>query len=235
MKLSLARVGLCLLALVGLSRDPDIAAPARAAGVGECMARAGTIVAVDFARWGGPIVRGCAIDEPSGYALLHAAGFTTAGDSHDGPAFICRLGDAAFHAGAQYPTAQVQPCVLTPPASAYWSYWLAPAGKDTFSYSLVGAINDVPEPGEVELWLFGGTNLTPDGSGISSLSPNALRGRRASPTSGAPGSPPIVSATASARPRISSGSSVSLVVGIGLALVLCSGAGWAVWRRRRYE
>ncbi len=91
MKWWLARVGLCLLALVGLSRDPGIVAPARAAGVGECMARAGTIVAVDFAHWGGPIVRGCAINEPSGYALLHAAGFTTAGDSHDGTTFICRL------------------------------------------------------------------------------------------------------------------------------------------------
>jgi hypothetical protein len=226
---------LCVLALAGPGAEPVVVAHAWAAGVGECTARVGTIVAVDFAHWGGPIVRGCAINEPSGYALLHVAGFTTAGDSYDGPALICRLGDAAFRAGTQYPTPHEEPCVLTPPASAYWSYWIAPAGKDAFRYSPVGAMNDVPEPGEVQLWMFGGTSLTPNGSGVESVSPDALRTETPSPTSGAPGSPAIVNATTSAGLHTSSRSAVGLVVGICLAFVLCSGAGWAVWRRRRYE
>lgn len=96
-------------------------------------------MAVDFAHWGGPIVRGCGIDQRSGYDLLHAAGFTTAGDEHDGPAFMCRIGDQAFHGGTQYPTASEDPCSLTPSASAYWSYWIAVAGQDTWSYSQLGA------------------------------------------------------------------------------------------------
>ena len=69
---------------------------------------------VDVEHWGGPIVRGCGLGQRSGYALLRAAGFTTAGDQHDGPAFICRVGNAAFHAGTQYPTPGQEDCVFDP-------------------------------------------------------------------------------------------------------------------------
>src|SRR6201996_4051912 len=81
------------------------AALAGAAPLAQCTADRGTIVAVDFAHWGGPIVRGCGLRQRSDYDLLHAAGFATAGDQHDGAAFICRLGNAAFHHGTQYPIA----------------------------------------------------------------------------------------------------------------------------------
>ena len=128
---------------------------ASAAPISQCAPHLGTIVAVDFEHWGGPIVRGCGVGQRSGYDLLHAAGFTTAGDQHDGPAFICRLGNAAFHAGTQYPTPGQEDCVLTPPAAAHWSYWLAPAGQNHWTYSQLGAMSEVPKPGEVELWIFG--------------------------------------------------------------------------------
>jgi LPXTG-motif cell wall-anchored protein len=154
------------------------ALPAAAGGapLADCTAHRGTIVAVDFGHWGGPIVRGCGIDQPTGYALLHAAGFTSAGDAQDGDVFICRLGDAAFRHGTQYPTPSEDPCVVTPPASAYWSYWLAPAGQNTWTYSSLGPLGDVPKPGEVELWKFGGTKIGgTSGSGVPHFSPSTLR------------------------------------------------------------
>lgn len=152
------------------------AVPAAAAPLSDCTPHRGTIVAVDFAHWGGPIVRGCGIGEPTGYALLHAAGFTTAGDSHDGSAFVCRLGDSSFHHGTQYPTPGEDPCIQTPSESAYWAYWVAPAGQNAWAYSSLGAMGDVPHPGEVELWIFGATNTADtSGSGVPRFSPSTLR------------------------------------------------------------
>lgn len=149
---------------------------ASAAPLASCTPRHGTIVAVDFAHWGGPILRGCGLGRRSGYALLHAAGFTTSGDAHDGNAIICRLGDAAFRRGTQYPTPRQQNCVNTPPASAYWAYWLAPRGSDHWTYSPLGVLGDVTKPGEVELWIFGATNLAGTrGSAVPTFSPAALR------------------------------------------------------------
>ncbi len=151
-------------------------APADGAPLADCTAHRGTIVAVDFGHWGGPIVRGCALGQPTGYALLHAAGFTTAGDAQDGDVYICRLGDEAFRHGTQYPTASEDPCIVTPPASAYWSYWVAPAGHDTWTYSSLGPLGDVPKPGEVELWRFGSTTIgATHGSGVPHVSPSTLR------------------------------------------------------------
>ena len=89
---------------LGLVVMPMPVTAAHADPIGNCTTTAGTIVAVDFSHWGGPIVRGCGVNSPSGYALLHAAGFSTAGDTHDGPAFICRIGNEAFEHGTQYPT-----------------------------------------------------------------------------------------------------------------------------------
>lgn len=212
------------------------AAPASAAAGAaptSCTARSGTIVAVDFSHWGGPIVRGCALRRRAGYGLLHAAGFTTAGDQHDGPGFICRLGDAAFHRGTQYPTSRQDDCVRTPSASGYWSYWLAPAGAKRWSYSQVGAMNDVPKPGEVELWTFGATNVAgTQGSGVPRYSPAQLRASTPGATLGSAG-PRVLDAQLTAE-HASSGSPVGLVIGACVALALCAGAGWAVWRRRRY-
>ncbi len=72
----------------------------------ECSTTTGVIVAVDFAPWGGDIERGCDSTLTTGYDALHAAGFTTAGDDHDGPAFICRIDDD--------PPPSQDPCIDTP-------------------------------------------------------------------------------------------------------------------------
>lgn len=288
-----------------------------AAPISHCTTHSGTIVAVDFQHWGGPIVRGCGTGQRNGYELLHAAGFTTAGDQHDGPAFICRLGNSAFHGGRQYPTPNQQNCVLTPPSSAYWSLWLAPAGQNHWTYTQLGAMGTVAKPGEVELWSFGGTNIAGTrGSGVPQFSPDKLREHtpppaaathtgttthpttsptritspaahttttnpspppatrgsstphphhqrvaRPSPphpaatshlthhrhTSAAP-APPTATTTStststtphlvdarSTKQPTSSSSAGPLVIGIGLVLVLCAGAAWTIWQRRRYE
>jgi LPXTG-motif cell wall-anchored protein len=161
------------------------ALPSAASGapLADCTAHRGTIVAVDFGHWGGPIVRGCGVGQQTGYTLLHAAGFATAGDAQDGTVFICRLGDAAFRHGTQYPTPSEDACIVTPPGSAYWSFWLAPAGQNTWTYSSLGPLGDVPKPGEVELWKFGGTKIGgTSGSGVPHFSPNTLRAAAASST-----------------------------------------------------
>jgi hypothetical protein len=63
-----------------------LAASAGADPLADCTASAGTVVAVDFGHWHGPVVRGCARNAANGLDLLHAAGFVTTGDVHDGPA-----------------------------------------------------------------------------------------------------------------------------------------------------
>jgi hypothetical protein len=276
-------------------------AAARAASLSDCTAHRGTIVAVDFTHWHGPIVRGCGLDQATGYDLLHAAGFTSAGDEHDGPGFICRLGDAAFHDGTQYPTPSQDACIVTPPASAYWAYWLALPGRNQWTYSPLGPMGDRPKPGEVELYTFGATSVSgTSGSGVPTITPDSLREHSSAlapkttttqthtttsattsttatrtatsttstattTTSTAAAKPPATPARPRRRPRArpttttaptqtsptatappvvaakptsdrtSSGSPVPLIVGICLAAVLCGGAGWAAWRRRRYE
>ncbi len=167
----LVSLGVVLLGSVLL-----MARPAGATPLSDCTSHRGTVVAVDFAHWGGPIVRGCGIGQPTGYALLHAAGFITAGDAHDGSAFICRIGNGAFHGGTTYPTPGEEPCTATPSTAAYWSYWIAPAGQNRWTYSPLGPMGDLPKPGEVELYMFGSTNVAGTrGSGVPKFPPSSLR------------------------------------------------------------
>ncbi len=148
--------------------------------IGNCSTQIGTIVAVDFSHFGGPVVRGCGVRAASGYALLHAAGFVTSGDVHDGPGFVCRVGNAAFGNGTQYPTPSDDRCVLTPPANASWAFWVAPAGQRAWTYSPRGAMSDVPQAGAVELWTFGGAAGTA-GPSPPTFGPDAVRAENTEP------------------------------------------------------
>ena len=224
------------LGVIGLSpadASPTRATrPARGLPIDRCTGDRGTIVAVDFAHWGGPIVRGCGMDEPTGYALLHATGFTTVGDAHDGPGFVCRLADAAFRHGTPYPTPSRQPCANTPSASAYWSVWRAGAGSDRWHYSQLGAMSDHPAAGEVELWSFGGTDLAGTrGSGVPSLTPDQLRSTERAPAVPVKG-PALVDALPTAE-HTSAGSAAPLIVGGCATLALLAGAAVTARRRRR--
>ncbi|MET9703798.1 hypothetical protein [Streptomyces griseus] len=162
-------------------------APAAAAPqpMGQCTTSSGAVLAVDFSHWGGPIYRSCGTTPTTGYELLNQGGWRTTGTGHDGPAFICRIGYSGHQGGKQYPTPQQDDCVLTPPASAYWSYWHADPGQNTWTYSQLGAMLYKPRPGSVDLWIFGGTNI--EGTqGRPTVTPDQLRAKNTRPTGGGP-------------------------------------------------
>ncbi|KJK51802.1 hypothetical protein UK23_05700 [Lentzea aerocolonigenes] len=114
--------------------------PAQAAGCD------GVTVVVDFRGLGGGVRQGCAPGSPaSGVAALSAAGFGYTFASRQ-PGFVCRINEK--------PGTDTDKCVTTSPASAYWSYWHAPAGG-AWSYSNSGAASHVPARGTAEGWAFG--------------------------------------------------------------------------------
>jgi hypothetical protein len=204
--LAAATAALTAAALTAASSLPT---PAVADPIGHCSTTTGTIVAVDFAHWGGPLVRGCGVNSSSGYTLLHAAGFSTAGDSSDGPAIICRLGNPAFDDATPHPTPAEDPCTRTPSSSADWSYWTAVAGHHSWTYSSLGAMSDHPKPGEVELWTFG--SISADGSsgtGVPTASPDSLRAHNAATPAGRPSGNPAPTPTTA---RSAGGSAPSAV------------------------
>ncbi|MGW4444718.1 hypothetical protein [Streptomyces sp. NPDC004682] len=148
--------------------------------MGRCTTTSGVVLAVDFSHWGGPILRSCGTTPTTGYALLNQGGWRTTGTGHDGPAFICRIGYSGYQGGRQYPTPADDDCVLTPPASAYWSYWHADPGAKDWTYSQLGAMLYRPKPGSVDLWVFGGTNI--EGTqGRPQVSPDQVRARNTAP------------------------------------------------------
>lgn len=109
------------------------AAPATAA---TCSTSDGVSVVVDF---GGRIKTGCAAGDPaSAWAALQASGFWVEGTQRFPTTFVCRVD--GFPAPAQ------EACIQTPPASAYWALWSAPAGG-SWSYSTQGAATLNPAPG----------------------------------------------------------------------------------------
>lgn len=103
-------------------------------------------VVVDFSGVSGGIDIRCAAVSTgaSGAQALSAAGFSIAGTVHDGPAFVCRIdGEPAS-----------DPCVDTPPTSAYWSYHQAASGGG-WSYASSGFASSRVKPGGFEGWSYG--------------------------------------------------------------------------------
>ncbi|MFJ6072720.1 hypothetical protein ACIQFU_18020 [Streptomyces sp. NPDC093065] len=160
---------------------PSAAADPQA--MGRCTTSSGVVLAVDFSHWGGPVLRSCGTTPTTGYELLNQGGWQTTGTGHDGPAFICRIGYSGYKNGKRYPTAAEDDCVLTPPASAYWSYWHADPGADDWQYSQLGAMLYKPKPGSVDLWIFGATNV--EGTqGRPTVTPDQLRAHNTRPQGG---------------------------------------------------
>ncbi|MFJ4686745.1 hypothetical protein [Streptomyces sp. NPDC088789] len=148
--------------------------------MGRCTTTSGAVLAVDFSDWGGPILRSCGTTPTTGYELLNQGGWRTTGTGHDGPAFICRIGYSGYKNGKRFPTAAQDDCVLTPPASAYWSYWHADPGQNDWSYSQLGAMLYKPKPGSVDLWIFGGTDIGGT-EGRPTVTPDQLRAKNTRP------------------------------------------------------
>ncbi|MFJ5265259.1 prenyltransferase/squalene oxidase repeat-containing protein [Streptomyces sp. NPDC088387] len=178
--------------------------------IADCTATEGAIVAVDFGPFGGPVRRGCDTTPTTGYELLHEGGFTTAGTEHDGPAFVCRIGHGEVGSGTQYPTPDKEACVLTPPATAYWSYWIASPGQDDWTYSQYGAMDRRPKDGDVDAWVYGGTDVG-GSTGRPEFSPDDVRaggGSSPDPTggpTGAPGDIDVPAAAAWLKSRLTDG------------------------------
>lgn len=185
---------------------------ARARPMSYCTRERGVVVAVDFGHWGGPIVRSCGTTPTTGYALLNQNGLRTTGTRHDGPGFVCRISYTGYDSGAARPTPQEESCVLTPKASAYWSYWHAAPGSSSWSYSRLGATSYEPEPGGVDLWTFGGTDLAgSSGSGVPTIDPGSLRPAAAAGTASSTrtaASPPAAGDTADGPPVPGAGAGV---------------------------
>lgn len=133
-----------ILAIVGFIAVEPFAPAAHAA---SCTGSTGVTVTVDFAGLGGGVAVNCALGDPTtGLTALTGAGYTITGTVRWGLAFVCRINGQ--------PTAAVDACVNTPPATAYWSYWHATPGG-TWTYSTVGASSYNPAPGTVEGWAYG--------------------------------------------------------------------------------
>ena len=127
-----------------------------ASGLSACTTTSGVLVTVDFSYFGGSVDLGCAAGSPdNGLDAMHQAGFLTAGDEQDGDAYVCRIGVAQEGPGSERPTPAEDPCVSTPPATAYWSLWVADAGQRSWDYSQFGATSYTPPPGSIEGWSFG--------------------------------------------------------------------------------
>lgn len=191
-----------------------LAPTAAADPIGDCTATEGAIVAVDFGPFGGTVERGCDTTPTTGYDLLHDGGFTTAGTQHDGPGFICRIGRGS---GTQYPTPDEESCVLTPPATAYWSYWVASPGQADWSYSQYGAMDRKVKDGDVDAWVYGGTDVggstgrptfTPDDVRAAGTGTPGPSGSPSTTPTGAPGEVDLTAAATWLKGRLTDGERV---------------------------
>jgi hypothetical protein len=144
----------CSTASPAPAKAPAAAASAKAtpkvAGTaGACKGTTGVTVAVDFTAFsGGKVQVRCAPGKPAtGVAALQQAGFTPAGTTKYGLAFICRINSK--------PSTTAQTCVSTPPATSSWSYYHASHTATAWTYSTLGASSYKPAQGSVQGWAFG--------------------------------------------------------------------------------
>lgn len=166
---------------------------------GACNTRSGVTVVVDFQELGGGTYVRCATGSvSSGFAALQQAGihYQTAVRF---PGFLCKIAGKPEN----------DPCINASPASAYWSYWVAPRGG-SWCYSNFGAGNRTPSAGSVEGWSFsfdktGSTSPPPriaPPAPIPGVAPSPLPKNDCDSSSTAP-SPPTTTrpATTTTRPR----------------------------------
>jgi hypothetical protein len=124
------------------------AARGGAAAATTCSTTSGVTVIVDFAHFHGAIDRGCAPGaSTTALAAMQAAGFSTAGTTRYGDAFLCRIDNL--------PSAQAEACTDTPPAKSSWSFYSAHATDTSWTYSRVGVLSYRPRPGTIIAFAFG--------------------------------------------------------------------------------
>jgi hypothetical protein len=115
---------------------------------GPCPGKTGVTVAVDMRAFGKGLQVRCNPGKPAdGVQALQGAGFTVAGTSQYGLAFVCRINGL--------PTAAKQKCISTPPVSAYWAYYHGSRTATKWTYASSGPLSSHPAQGSVEGWAFG--------------------------------------------------------------------------------
>ena len=128
-----------------------IATPApRVAGaaVSGCSKTSGVTVIVDFTYFQRDIERGCAPGTPAtALAAVQAAGFSTAGTTQYGDAFLCRIDNL--------PPPKDEACAATPPARSSWSFYWARATDAAWTYSPTGVLSYRPPAGTIVAFAFG--------------------------------------------------------------------------------
>ena len=119
--------------------------PPAAGSDGPCPGTTGVTVVVDYQALGGGVKVHCAAGSPTtGFKALIAAGFDME-EVRNVPGFLCRIDGR--------PGPDRDPCINTPPASAYWSYWHAARGGAWIS-SQEGGKTRTPPGGSVDGWSF---------------------------------------------------------------------------------
>jgi hypothetical protein len=167
----------CGLVLAAAALVPWVG-PASASASNErvtsaCSTGAGVTVVVDFGPYG-DVASACGADAATGLDTLESAGFSWVGTAQFSD-FVCRINGL--------PTAAEDPCVRTPPAGAYWSYWHAARGG-AWTYGSQSAATYDPAAGTVDGWAFGAGD--PPGTAPPPVIP---------PTSQPPPPPPPTSTT----------------------------------------
>ncbi len=127
--MSPAGIAARLVAMLGLVASGLVLlgdGPAAAAG---CAGSTGVTVVVDFHQLGGGVRQACDADGGGKAAstVFPDSGFPLAYVQRQ-PGFVCRVSGAP--AG--------DPCVNTPPATAYWSLWWSDGTSGTWTYASVG-------------------------------------------------------------------------------------------------
>ena len=156
-----------------------------------CLDNVGVTIVVDFHELGGGVNIRCAPGPvTSGLDALDKAGIVWESVRRF-PGFVCRI--------AGLPGPDTEACINTPPATAYWSYWVAPRGG-SWCYSSRGPGARVPPPGTVEGWSFSLGKVGADTPPPSTPPPPPIDGEPPNPLSGSdcgkPAGPSPVTTTA---------------------------------------
>lgn len=192
-----------LLGLSGLAFASPLTADADVRN-GHCTDDTGVTLVVDFQDLGGETIIACVDDVApgtTGLQVLQKAGMNPAGTMHDGPGFVCRINDRPSRSETIPISGRPdyrETCRLTPPSSAFWSYWHADNGG-SWTFSQYGAGNRAAIVGGYEGWSFS-LNRTEDSNPRPRVKPqHALKADEPTPTTALP--TPTRAGSGSATPR----------------------------------
>ena len=139
--------------VLGAPASPAVAVP-RTAAAAACSSADGVTAVVDFNELGGGVTAAC---DPAGAGKAAAQLFPDVGYeltyAQEGSGFVCRVSGKPAD----------DPCVRTPPATAYWSLWWSDGKSEEWVYSTDGVASlTVPDGGYVALaWHQGSGDASP--------------------------------------------------------------------------